>query len=84
MNLYHLKSFKVKPSSEKLYIVDEIDNFFSYNYNFVTDGIKSIKGDKKIEYHVSDATYISFPSNNIYLCTEQGYSNYLKERENKI
>lgn len=60
------KKFKFSPSVES-YKVDNMDNFFTYNNNFSTDGKIEIRGNKKMEYHISDATYIFFPQNKILI-----------------
>ena len=56
--------------------VENTDEFFSYNSNFITDGKVYIKGNKKLEFRVSNSSFVYIPKKNI-LFIKKGDKNML-------
>lgn len=57
-------------NNEIIYFVEDLNEFFTYDKNFVTDGNIYIKGNKRIEYRVSNASFIFIPKNKVLFLKE--------------
>lgn len=70
----HMIGQKLNSTNSKIsqaFIVDKIDDFMTYNPDFFTDGTIEIKGNRRMEFHVSGATYLYFAKNEVFLFTQK-------------
>lgn len=57
--------------SAQVWEVDNLEDFFSYNHNFLTDGKVYVAGNKKIEFKVENAKFIFVPEKKLLLINKR-------------
>lgn len=63
---------------KEIILVDNFDDFITFNNNFKTDGSIYILGNKKMEFRINGGTYIEFA--NCLIITET----YIQNKKNKF